>query len=238
MRYAAMVGERHTYRMDLAYDGSRYAGYQQQVSQVTVESTLLRALQPYIPDLRRVAVAGRTDKGVHAEGQVVSFWARRALPLSELSASIEALAEGAITVLGAHGVPRAFHASFSARARSYEYRLAAEGLDVAHLDALMRALQGRRCFHAFARGTPIGQDTIRQLRRVRAIADGRGGVRFELVADRFLRRQIRVIVATAIREMNDGASCSALLELSERGDRTATAPPADPDGLYLVSVSY
>ena len=203
-----------------------------------MESVLVAAIQPFLSVPARIAAGGRTDKGVHAQGQVVSFHCRRALPLDEVAAAIEAAGKGNIAVLRTRLVPRAFHATFSARARWYRYRVAAPDLDVPRLDAMLGALVGRRCFHAFARRTPETQSTVRHLYQARALYDGGGRVRFELVADRFLRRQVRVMVATALREMRNGATSSALLELSQRGDRAATEPAADADGLYLMSIDY
>jgi tRNA pseudouridine(38-40) synthase len=169
---------------------------------------------------------------------VVSFWARRPLPVAEVVDTIEVAGRGAIAVSSMREVTRSFHASFSATSRTYVYRVSAADLDVPRLDAMVGALVGRRCFHAFARRTPRGQTTVRHLMRARVHHDGPGRARFELHADRFLRRQVRVLVATALREMRNGAPPTALLELSLRGERAATAPPADADGLYLMGVSY
>lgn len=229
---------RHTYRFDLAYDGSRFAGFQQQPGLRTVESVVLRALQPMVPELPRVAVAGRTDRGVHARGQVISFWSRTPLSIPRAVDAIEAAGAADLAVVAAREVPRVFHASFSARHRTYVYRLRAPDVDPGRLDSMLGALVGRRCFNAFARRTPHGQSTVRHMMSARACIDGPERVRIELTADRFLRRQVRVIVATALVETRNGAPPHALLELSERGDRAATAPPADPGGLCLTHVGY
>lgn len=233
------MGERRTYRLDLAYDGSRFDGFQKQGdTHRTVESVLLEGLRPFVPELTKLAVGGRTDKGVHARGQVVSFYCREELPVAEVCARVEDAGGGDVAIVDMRRVPRVFHASFSATARAYVYRVSAPDLDVPLLDAMMVQLVGRRCFHAFARRTPEGQSTVRRLMVARVSSDGANSARFELVGDRFLRRQVRVLVATALREMRNRAPSEALLELSQRRERAMTAPPAPADGLCLMSVSY
>lgn len=233
------VGERVTYRVDLAYDGSRFDGFQRQGDERrTVESVLVGALRHFVPELTKVAVGGRTDKGVHARGQVVSFYCRREIPGDDIRLHIEGAGRGDLAVLGVRRVPRVFHASFSAVARAYTYRVSARDLDIPRLDAMLGQLVGRRCFHAFSRRTPEGQSTVRRLLSARVFRDGPESARFELVGDGFLRHQVRVLVATALREMRNRAPAEVLLEMSRRGERAKTAPPAEAGGLWLMSVSY
>jgi tRNA pseudouridine38-40 synthase len=233
------VGTRHTYRLDIAYDGAPFAGFQQQLDQPTVESALLSALRPFVPELPRVAVGGRTDRGVHALGQVVSFWSRAALPLEGVCEAIHQAAPGAIEVKAMTEVPRRFHASFSALRRHYRYRLRDDGaLDAQRLDRMLDALVGERCFQAFARQTPPGTTTVRSLERAWVERIDERHLALNFVADRFLRRQVRVMVATAAREAATGGADDALVRLSDGGDRGATARPAPADGLYLVAITY
>lgn len=231
--------QRYTYRIDLAYDGSCFFGFSRQPGRATVESTLVTALQALVPELAGVAVAARTDRGVHALGQVVSFWSRRALPLARIQSAVDAAARHALVVRHVAEVPRSFHASFSAKERSYVYLHQHDGeVDAERLDRMLQLLIGRRSFSAFARDTPAGRPTVRRLSMARARQVGAGRVRFDFTADGFLRHQVRVMVATALRELRCGATEGALLELCEAGDRRATAAAAPPSGLYLVGVRY
>ena len=109
--------KRHTYRAEIAYDGSAFAGFCRQPGLRTVESTLVEALQPFIPELRGVAVGGRTDRGVDAAAQVISFWSRPALELVALHEAIGGVAPGALSLLSLREVPRSFHARPSSRSR-------------------------------------------------------------------------------------------------------------------------
>ena len=230
---------RVTYRATIAYDGARFTGFSRQKDQRTVEGTLLEALRTLMPEITTVACGGRTDKGVHATGQVISFWSRGPLDRDRLFAVLDGAAPDALAVRSLEIVPRRFHASFSAVARRYSYFHQDDGeADVDALDALLGHLVGRRCFSAFARDTPRGRSTVRRLLLARAHRWAPDVVRFDFRASGFLRRQVRVTVATALQQAAAGAPAERLAELAASGDRRATAPAIDGGGLYLVGVDY
>jgi tRNA pseudouridine38-40 synthase len=230
---------RRTYRATIAYDGSRFCGYALQRGQRTVESVLVEALRPLVPELPRLPCGGRTDRGVHATGQVVSFYAREALCLEAVAAAIDGAMPDALALRALSEVPRRFHAGFSAKSRRYVYFCDDGGAeDAARLDAMVRELVGLRCFSAFARSTPPGANTVKRLLSAAVRREGPDRLRFDFEASGFLRRQVRVMVATALCEAASRAPPDALLRLAERGDRRATAAPAEPGGLYLAAVVY
>jgi len=229
--------------MELAYDGQRFAGFARQPGLRTVEGLIRARLAGLVPDLRSWAVGGRTDRGVHAVGQVVSFRTRRAVPPVRVAAAVAPADDPDLAVLDIRRVAGRFHAQFSARQRRYAY-FWTDGCDFELLPALRRLLDplvGRHDFTAFARDTPAGRSTRRRVvaTDVRlARIDERAALRFDIAAEGFLRRQVRVLVATALREARAGASPSRLLELLATCDRRLTAPPAPPDGLYLTKIVY
>ncbi|MBK6684839.1 MAG: hypothetical protein IPG45_10225 [Deltaproteobacteria bacterium] len=230
-----------TYRATIAYEGRAFGGYARQLDLDTVEAALLEALGLVLPAAPTIAVAGRTDRGVSAIGQVVSFRAGGRGLGDRIQEAIDRVRPGSLTCLEVREVDRRFHAQFSARARRYVYLHPDTGVDIARLDRMLGALQGRRCFGAFARDTPPGQSTVRSLREARARreqVDGQAMIRFDLLADAFLRRMVRVLVATAIREAVAGAADEALVVLAAAGDRRGTALPAPAEGLTLSRVIY
>lgn len=234
--------ERFTYRVTIAYRGDAFHGFARQPGFDTVESVIVAALSPLVPNLEGLSVGGRTDRGVHATGQVISFWSRVALDPREIEEAIDTAKPGALAALEARWVPRRFHAQHSAQARRYVYFYPDDGtLHETHLNGVLLPLLGRRSFRAFARDTLPGASFERRLLEARArrvLLDGDPHIRFDFAADGFLRRQIRVLVATAIREVTLAAGDFALLRIAESGDRSATAPPAAAGGLYLTAVSY
>jgi tRNA pseudouridine38-40 synthase len=233
-----------TFRFVLAYEGTGFWGFARQPDRRTIEGTLWQALQPMLPDLRKIVVGGRTDRGVHATGQVISLRTRCPVDSDRLGRCIDRAAPGEIACLHAERTRHGFHAQFWARSRSYTYLHPAErdAPRAGRLERLLQALVGTRDFFAFARDTPKGRSTVRRLEwvRVRSVLhDGRPHLRFDLIGRSFLRHQVRVMVATALREAAaPEPSDDALLRLAETHDRTATEPPAPPGHLHLVKIVY
>lgn len=221
----------------LAYDGEQFFGWARQPGGLpTVEDTVRTAIAPLIGKMPALAVAGRTDRGVGATGQVVSFHTREPLEPSKIAWAIDRAAPGAVVTRAVEVVPRWFHAQFSARARRYVYLVDSDAAP-GPIDRLLGALVGRRDFGAFARDTPPNKSTVRTLIDARVRSDGHR-LRFDFAADAFLRRQIRVLTATALAAAAAGAPDDHLVQLAAAGDRRATANPLPPGGLFLTRVIY
>ncbi|MBI2373417.1 MAG: tRNA pseudouridine synthase A [Deltaproteobacteria bacterium] len=235
--------KRHTYRARIAYDGTAFASFAHVPGELTVWSALRSALVSLGGGFGHLAAGGRTDRGVSATGQVISFIYRDFVPPDEICGAIDSVAPGALVALEVRKVSDSFHAQFSACARRYVYFAPdADALDVERLDRLLNELVGeRRSFTAFARDTPPGKKLDRALTEARArrvSTDEGPRIRFDFAAQGFLRKQLRVLVATALREARTPSDDEALLRIAESGDRRATAQPADSRGLVLVKVSY
>jgi tRNA pseudouridine38-40 synthase len=228
----------------IAYDGAAFSGYARQPGRDTVEARLRDALEAVAPGLRRMAVGGRTDRGVSAFRQVVSFRSDHPVAPDAIAGAVEESAPGRLTCLSAQTAPRGFHAQFWAIERRYAYLHPAgeeELALVAPLDALLRRLVGERSFFAFARETPPGRSPRR---RVHAASCRLGHIEdrpllvFELAASGFLRRMVRVVVATALEAARAGAPADTLARLADAEDRAGTAPPAPPEPLRLERIVY
>jgi tRNA pseudouridine38-40 synthase len=234
--------KRHTYAVTIAYDGRAFASFAPVPGQRTVWSVVREALISVAPGFGRLASAGRTDRGVSATAQVFSFIARDPVECEVIAAAIDRAAPNELAALEVRRVSNSFHAQFSAIARRYVYFHEDDGsADVARIDRMLCALLGRRSFSAFARETPRDKALVKTLidaRARRVIEDGRSFVRFDFAGQAFLRRQVRVMVATVLREAAAGSKDEILVELAETEDRRVTANPAPAEGLYLVKVGY
>ena len=245
-----------TVALGVEYDGAVFHGFQRQVGVPTVQETLERALSGVADTPVRVAVAGRTDAGVHATGQVVSFRTSAVRSEESWRRGTNALlrgADGAVGVVWARLVERRFHARFSAVSRRYAYvYLEADTAPVllrgrvtwtrAELDAgaMHRAAQdllGERDFSAFR---AAACDSNTPFRRVDAVSVTRHGkqVVIDIEANAFLQHMVRNLAGCLAHIGRGEADTGLVADLLAAGNRTLAPPTAPPDGLYLTRVRY
>ncbi|MEZ5076011.1 MAG: tRNA pseudouridine(38-40) synthase TruA [Solirubrobacterales bacterium] len=241
-----------TVRLDIEYDGAGFRGWARQPGLRTVQGELEAALATVLRETVKLTVAGRTDTGVHARGQVASFEVSAAPP-ADLARSLNALAPDDVAVTAATVVEDGFDARRDARSRSYRYRLLARRapspfergrslwwrhrIDRAALDACAAALAGTHDFTAF---TPTQTEHVRFERDVLAAAWERDGdlLSFRITADAFMRNMVRVLVGTQLEVSSGRRSVEGFVALLAGAPRSAAGDTAPSHGLYLESVSY
>jgi tRNA pseudouridine38-40 synthase len=241
-----------TIRLDIEYDGSGYSGWARQPGLRTVQGELETALETILREPVGLTVAGRTDAGVHALGQVAGFATDSRLP-ADLARALNSVGPDDVTVRSAISVPDGFDARRDARARSYLYRVLARPtpspfertralwwphpLDRAALDACAELLPGTHDFTAF---TPTQTDHVRFERDIHSAGwDGAGDiVAFRITADAFMRNMVRVLVGTMLEVGSGRRSVESFAGLLTGAPRSAAGDTAPPHGLYLESVTY
>ena len=237
----------------LEYDGSGFAGWQQQARGRTVETELKRALRVLTGKEHTVYAAGRTDAGAHAEGQVVSFQLDGRIPPHRLVRALNARLPADVAVLTAEAVPDGFHARYSARWRRYRYlyldRAArpalardrcwyvARRLDVEAMSMAAQALVGKHDWTSFCSASEPPGSREREMRSAKV--ERRGDfVELELVAEGFLRGLVRS-VAGALAEVGSGRRAAEWVsEVLKAKDRSLAPKTAPPGGLTLMEVIY
>ncbi len=247
-------------RLDLAYDGGGFAGWAAQPGLRTCQGELERALSTIAREPVRLTVAGRTDAGVHASGQVAHADVPDALVADVLERAprlahrISRLAapEGDLVVRDVRLAPAEFDARFSAVSRSYRYRIVAspaadplerrtaahvpQPLDLAAMQRVAEALVGLRDFAAFCKPRE-GATTIRELHEFSWHQEG-ALLTASLTADAFCHSMVRALVAACVR-VGEGrlglARAVALLDERARSPLTGLMPA---HGLTLVAVGY
>jgi tRNA pseudouridine38-40 synthase len=243
------------FRLTLEYDGRGFAGWQVQPrGQRTVQGALEAAVERVTGRAVRVIGSGRTDAGVHAQGQVASLRVETRLEPDQLSRALNGVLPADVAVLGAERVPEDFHARHDARSKLYCYRIwngaspsplraprvwqVARLLDLEAMRPAAQVLVGTHDFACFrATGSGAGS-SVRTLARCQLEGEARAEIRLLVEGDGFLRHMVRALVGTLVEVgygQRPAGSMLAMLAARDRGRAGRTAPA---QGLSLVRVDY
>jgi len=235
-------------KLTLEYDGTPFRGWAAQPGLPTVEGALRDALAETFASFEQLAVAGRTDTGVHALANVVSVDVDGGPPPERAAQALNTRLPDEVSVVAVEAAADNFHARFSARSRSYRYRILNRAtpspferrrswwitrrLDLDALNTAARLLVGEHDFRAFTPTETQHDVFVRVVERAEWTRDG-DHVAFEITADSYLRHMVRTLVGTMLELGPD--AIGPLLAGRARPEAGSTAPPW---GLYLVSVTY
>ena len=248
--------ESRTLQLVLQYDGSRFAGWQRQPDERTVQGVVEEALERLCERHITVLGAGRTDAGVHALGQVAGIRVPDRWTPTEMRRALNAVLPHDVWVASSHAMVPEFHARFSAVSRAYRYLVgtdeAAESpfrrnrelawkraVDRQLLDETAALILGDRCFLGFAvRGTaPEGDNHHCNVFESRWL-ERDGGLAFFVRANRFLHHMVRFLVGTMLDVASGKRDLSEMTALLEATDNQGVSAPVPSHGLYLEKVEY
>lgn len=254
-------------RIDLAYNGAAYSGWARQPARPSVQHTLEEALAVALrvdPSEVKTVVAGRTDSGVHALGQVAHVDLPEGVAEGDrVDADLQRLLQRVRGVLRAHPsivihnitlAPEGFDARFSPLSRRYEYRIAdqralkdprlaghtlwlRDALDESAMSELGRALCGLHDWAAFCRARP-GATTIRDLTEFSWVRDDEGVLVGTVIADAFCHSMVRSLVGAAVAVGSGVLTAPQVVALRDVGERTSAWKTMPAHGLTLIEVTY
>lgn len=242
-------------KITVAYDGTNYYGWQKQDGYRTVEGSILRAIDKVMHRDVRLATAGRTDKGVHAYGQVFNFKVADNYTEDNVRRGLNSfLTEDEILITKVEEVDDYFHSRFSAKGKHYRYILNTDRLmhpmyrnykgntihklDLEKMREGAKLLVGHHDFQSFTNSKPDEPiNTMRTIDSLEITQDGDDFI-FDIKAESFLRNMVRIIVGT-LHEVGRGKRDLVWLENAiKKADRTSAGPTISAAGLYLIEVYY
>jgi tRNA pseudouridine38-40 synthase len=234
------------------YDGTDYLGFQVQAQGATIQGEIECALAAVTQEWGRIIGAGRTDAGVHAQGQVITFSTTWRHPVGELHRALNAVLPKGIAVRELGAVAKSFHPRFDAVSREYCYTILNQPLrsplarrfahhlprplDVASMNEAAGALVGSHDFASFGRA-PQGDNTVREVYQARWTLE-EPFVCFDVVANAFLYRMVRSLVGTLLLVGTGELPPDGFEEILRSADRSMASQVAPAHGLCLIKVNY
>ncbi len=243
-----------SFRLVVQYDGTDYAGYQIQPGLVTIQGELERALAQLAARPMRIVAAGRTDAGVHSEGQTISFQrGKLTVPADRLPYALNALLPQDIRVISSAVMPTGFHARYDAVEKTYRYQIyedsfpnvfwrryaywSKHSLDWEEISRCGQLFVGRHDFAAFAASGSSVQTTVRTMKEVRVDSSGPlKMVRF--TADGFLYKMVRNLMGTLLEVGLGRLTVQDVEQIMASRDRGRAGATISPEGLFLERVKY
>lgn len=241
----------------LAYDGTDFAGSQWQTDIRTVQGAIEAAWEALTQEQRRIVLAGRTDAGVHASGQVAHVQTATRHSLATIWRGLNAHLPTDVAVQNVGEAVRDFHARYSAIEREYRYVIDcapaplpqlrhqalhyAGTLDVTAMATALKLLEGTHDFAAFTTATPNQRSTVRTMywtRIVERVWFDRRLLAIELAANAFLQHMVRMIVGTLLLVGRGRMTVDQFGEVLASRDRRLAGPTAPAHGLTLTAVRY
>lgn len=241
-------------KLVIEYDGANYHGWQTQPNLSTVQETIETCLGNITREKISIKGSGRTDSGVHAIGQVANFRTQTHLTVNQLTKALNSTLPRDISVSSVEEMPEDFHAQYSCKSKVYKYII----LNREYPSALLRNtswfiprklktrkmkeasgfLTGEHDFAVFAKSDPDIKNTVRKVLNTELKKTGKSMIEFEIEANGFLKRMVRMITGTLVEVGKGKISPEEFKQILLKGEKTRHVVSAPPQGLFLKEVKY
>lgn len=241
------------YKLIVAYDGTNYQGFQRQKNGIGVQQVIEKALTKLFKEPVELVAAGRTDAGVHARGQVVSFTTQKNIPAEKLPQALGHLLPKDVVILEGTSVDANFHARYGAVAKTYEYKIyladqldpcqrnytwqLQEQLDVPAMEEATQYILGTHDFTTFRNAGSTKKTSVRTIESAIWQLQG-NNLTFTITGNGFLYRMVRNLVGGLVKVGKGKITPVQFKELLEAKERKLLGMPAPASGLYLTYVKY
>jgi len=246
--------KRKNIRLILEYDGSRYHGWQRQIGVPTLQEIIEERIHMMIREPVKLIASGRTDAGVHALNQVCNFITETKIDPISIERGLNGLLPDDILIKQAEYVPLDFHSMYSARSKTYEYRILnrkepdvflrfytwhiIRDLDLGEMRKCVSFLCGKHDFSSFRSSGSGNINPGREMIRAELHGPDKGVLRFVFESDGFLRHMVRNIVGTVVEVGQGKMGFNEFVEIFQSKDRRKAGIKAPPQGLFLTKVQY
>jgi len=248
------MSDERTIKLTLAYDGSRFHGWQRQKNGLTIQEILEEKIAIMTQEPTCVLGSGRTDAGVHARAQVCHFRTHSTIPCDGFEKGLNSLLPEDIRVRRAEVVPAAFHARYSATSKVYAYQILHQPeadvflrnttwhvpgpLDLEAMRRCLAQIEGEHDFSSFRSTGSTNRNPVRQVLHAGLHGPDRGILILTLEANGFLRHMVRNIVGTLVDVGRGRIPEEAFPGILGARDRQKAGVKAPPGGLFLMAVRY
>lgn len=239
--------------LEISYIGSGFFGFQKQPGKRTVESVLQRAIEDTVKHPVKIFYGGRTDRGVHSQGQAVNFYSDTKIDIGNLPQVINYHLPKDVSVIGSKYVDEKFHARYSAKKKHYRY-LIYNGryrnslyedrawhfpfkLDEKNMQRFFDQLPGERDFASFMGKNAVVKDTIRRLDKIE-VRRKNNLIIIDFYGKSFLKNMIRIMVGSVVKLSHEKKDIKEIKEILDKTRRGYAGPTAPAHGLYFLEIEY
>ena len=240
----------HNYKLIIKYIGTNYFGWQRQPNQITVQQVIEDCLEDFFTEKIRLIASGRTDAGVHALGQVANFKVSNYKDEKEIYKYLNAVLPRDISIVGVKRVPPSFNARFSAKGKTYFYRIytrpdpflygfgwfISKKLNIERMEEALNIIKKYKNLKSMAKKGDYLRDDV-DIRELYLKYDGIV-IEIHITASHFLRYMVRKIVGHVVRIGTGNLSLSQFIDILDKANPNAGIYIAPPEGLFLKEVYY